>query len=150
MIPPGVMTFADLVTWLVKQHHHGSYYQMAVRLKVSSGLPYQWRDEVVREPSKPIIQRLCDAYGLEYWEVKDVASGRFAATTAKLPLAVPLAGRRSSRGAYPLVELNSATRSRRSTSTRVAAPPRTPPKRRRTPTGSGTGHYVNWSWRIAA
>ena len=43
-------TFADLVKWIVREHHRGSYYAMAKALSVSPALVYAWRDGLVRSP----------------------------------------------------------------------------------------------------
>lgn len=140
MIPEGVYTFSDLVKWLVKDRHKGNYYGMAVKLKVSSGLPYLWRDATVRAPHDPMIERVCAAYGLDFWEVKDLISGRLAAM-AKPPLATA-AGRRSGRGSHPPLGLSSsAPRRKAPTSASASARTRALRKHGRTPKGDIMSTY---------
>lgn len=61
--------FRRLIQELVATHHGGNYYAMAKRLGVSSGLPYQWRDGTVKQPSRATVAKLCAAYGLDPAEV---------------------------------------------------------------------------------
>lgn len=67
--------FSELVKQIVATRHGGNYYAMAKTLKVSSALPYQWRDGTVKAPSLPTLLRLCETYGLDFWHVMRVIHG---------------------------------------------------------------------------
>lgn len=74
-IPAGVATFQDLARWLIDTRHDGEPYGMAKALKTSAGLPYQWRDGLVKTPKRETIERLCEVYGLDFWEVYKLTIG---------------------------------------------------------------------------
>lgn len=69
MIPATVHSFQDLARWLIDTKHAGQPYGMAKTLKISAGLPYQWRDGLVKSPQPDTLARMCDAYALEWDEV---------------------------------------------------------------------------------
>ena len=69
-------TFKDLVVELAQKHHGGAYYPMAKRLQVSTALVYQWKDGITKRPQDEYLERLCDAYGLRFDEVKEIVRGR--------------------------------------------------------------------------
>jgi Cro/C1-type helix-turn-helix DNA-binding protein len=75
-MPPDIKNFRELVAWLVREHHHGVWYEMAKKLQVSSGLVYQWRDGTVKRPSDENIDAICKAYRLDYWKLMGIITGR--------------------------------------------------------------------------
>ena len=76
MMPSEVRDIRTLVRWLAKTYHRGAFNPMAARLGVSTALVYQWKDGTVRRPSDESIDRLCAAYGLEFWEVLALTRGK--------------------------------------------------------------------------
>src|SRR5262245_8316173 len=101
-LPDGIRTFPDLIRHLVTTRHEGSYYRVAVRLQVSTGLPYQWRDGVSKVPLRAHLEALCRAYDLDFWDVHDLVHGRAAVmppTPATRRKPTPIRG--SSGAAWP-------------------------------------------------
>lgn len=74
-MPPEIQTFPELIRWIIDTHHHGVALDFARRMKLSSAAPLFWLTGT-NGPSRENIQKLCDVYGLDYWDVLGLVIGK--------------------------------------------------------------------------
>src|SRR5262245_25290869 len=72
--------FAGLIEWLARQHHpkpggEPNYYAMARTLRISSALPYQWKNGTIRQPTRGHLERISTVYGISMEELMRVCWG---------------------------------------------------------------------------
>lgn len=82
-------TFAALIQQLADEHHQGHFYPIAKRMPSASALVYGWRNGTIRQPTPQKIRLLCNAYGLDFQQVLELAMR--SASSAQLP---PSTGRK--------------------------------------------------------
>ena len=64
--------------------------RMTPAMQVSTAVVYQWKDGTVKRPSDASLERLCAAYGLDFWEVMALTRRRGPIKIRRVP--VPIAG----------------------------------------------------------
>lgn len=74
--PRSVRTFPQLIRWLADEYHGGVVLAIAGKTGVSPGLVNFWVKGNVGEPKLGSIERLCEAYDLEFDYVRGLIRGR--------------------------------------------------------------------------
>lgn len=80
--------FKALVLWLAHEHHEGHIYPMAERTGISHALLDRWSKGMVKNPTAATIEKLCQAYELNFHEVMDLATRGRPTTLRRLRMKV--------------------------------------------------------------
>lgn len=74
--PRSVRTFPQLIRWLADAYHDGVLFAISGKTGVSPALVNLWVKGHVGQPRLESIERLCDAYDLEFDYVRGLVRGR--------------------------------------------------------------------------
>jgi transcriptional regulator with XRE-family HTH domain len=67
---PKVQDFPALIRWIADKHHHGAVHPIHKRMGVSPATVQLWARGGVKNPNVESLERLCDAYKLDFTFVR--------------------------------------------------------------------------------